>query len=246
MDRKVFLTFDVEAYSVPREFGESGKGKRPDYLPSRIGLEYLLSAVGKATYFVTADFARKFPELTKEIAKRGNELALHGEISRAARDKKVLEKISGKKIFGFRAHRFAASRAEIAGLARKGFSYDSSVNPAFVPGRYFRIAAKKGPHKLEKITEIPISTFAGLPLSFFWFRLLPRSFLDFAAGRLGHQVYYFHPWEFLPVTGDSLRVKLVTAGCGEPFLKKFERHFLVLEKSGAEFKTLGELAQTIS
>ncbi|MFH0961245.1 MAG: DUF3473 domain-containing protein [archaeon] len=235
MDREIFLTFDVEAYSVPAEFGER---KRPDNFPSKTGLEYLLSTVGKATYFVTIDFARKFPKLVGEIPKRGNELALHGEISRARRERKILEKISGRKVRGFRAHRFSASEKEIAGLATLGFSYDSSINPTFVPGRYSRLSAPTSPHKIGEITEIPISTFCGIPLSFLWFRLLPRAFLDLAAGKIERQVYYFHPWEFLPVTGNALRTKLVAAGCGERFLKKFEAHFLRLEKAGAEFRTL--------
>jgi hypothetical protein len=74
---RLFLTFDVDDDGC---------------------LAYLLNSVGKATYFVPLDFARKHTDLTRIIVENGNELGLMG----FPRDKAKLEKLARTKIRGFR------------------------------------------------------------------------------------------------------------------------------------------------
>jgi|GEM_PF-5050990 len=244
--KEIVLTFDLEEYSVPMEFGEK---IGPDFSASERALDYLLSACEKATYFTTIGFAKKFPGRIREIAKKGNEIALHGEIWQARQEKRALEKICKRKVVGFRAHMFRAKREEIAGLAKEGFLYDSSINKTVVPGRYSNFG--RVPRKIGEIVELPITAPLGLPLSFVWFRIFPFGALKALSIVSGDspQVHYFHPWEFSKVkAGRHPLAKLSAYGCGtEAFKEKFEKFFAWEEATrGARFSLACEAAASFS
>ncbi len=244
--KEIVLTFDLEEYSVPNEFGEKTEH---DLAPSERAIDYLLSACGHATYFTTIGFARRFPKRIREIAKRGNEIALHGEIGRAGQEKLVLEKICRRKVVGFRAHMFRAKMEEIAGLAKEGFLYDSSINKTVVLGRYSNLGTI--PKKIGKIVELPITAPLGIPLSFVWFRTVPFKALKSLSIFSGDnpQVHYFHPWEFSKVKeGRNPLAKLSAYGCGtRAFKEKFEKYFAWEEAiRGGRFSLACESAASFS
>jgi polysaccharide deacetylase family protein (PEP-CTERM system associated) len=115
----------------------------------------------KATFFVLGEVAKAVPEVVREIARKGHEIASHSPvhlppkmIPRAEfatllrRDLNLLHDLSGKKPIGFRAPYFSINRSDgwlLELLAESGLSYDSSVVPTWTP--YWGIpSAPKSPY----------------------------------------------------------------------------------------------------
>jgi len=99
----------------------------------------------KATFFVLGWVAERKPELVKEIAGRGHEVASHGYGHRRVynqtqsefrddirRSKALLEQLTGGEIQGYRAPSYSISRSCLWAydeLVAAGYRYDSSVFP---------------------------------------------------------------------------------------------------------------------
>jgi polysaccharide deacetylase family protein (PEP-CTERM system associated) len=99
----------------------------------------------QATFFVLGWVAERFPQLVKEIHKRGHEVACHGYSHRCIyeqtsmefaedvkRAKAILEDIIGKKILGYRAPTYSITKRTLWALdilLALGFEYDSSIFP---------------------------------------------------------------------------------------------------------------------
>jgi polysaccharide deacetylase family protein (PEP-CTERM system associated) len=111
-------------------------------------LDLLEEAGGRGTFFVLGEAARRAPRLVREIARRGHELASHGERHRAlgaetpegfradlAACKARIEDLAGAPVLGFRAPMFSLTTATApwatAVLGELGFAYSSSVVPAW-------------------------------------------------------------------------------------------------------------------
>ncbi len=105
----------------------------------------------KATFFILGEVSTKFPQLVNKIASAGHEIGVHGfthdklfnltpqkakeEISKA---KKILEDLTGDRIYGYRAPAFSLipeTRWIFEILNNLEFLYDSSIIPAKM-GRY--------------------------------------------------------------------------------------------------------------
>lgn len=123
---------------------------RPEQLErtTRRLLDLLEETGGRGTFFVLGEAARRAPGLVREIARRGHELASHGERHRAlaaetpegfrrdlAACKARLEDLGGAPVLGFRAPMFSLTAATApwatAILGELGFAYSSSVLPAW-------------------------------------------------------------------------------------------------------------------
>jgi polysaccharide deacetylase family protein (PEP-CTERM system associated) len=187
-------------------------------------LDVLDEAGVRATFFVLGNVADAYPELVREVARRGHEVGSHTHSHelifnlepaafRADVERSLggLQDLTGQPVLGFRAPEFSVGHLrhwcfEI--LAELGFRYDSSVFPLpharygipEAPRHPFAIATPNG-----EIQEYPLATWdAGrfrLPVAGgSYFRLLPgrllRRALDDidAGGRTA--VLYFHPYEF--------------------------------------------------
>jgi polysaccharide deacetylase family protein (PEP-CTERM system associated) len=177
----------------------------------------------KATFFAMGRLARAFPDLVREVARRGHEIGSHSHnhqlIYRMSPDafreemavaRARLQDLVGEAVLGFRAPEFSVQRLDhwcFDVLAEVGFEYDSSVFPS--PARYgiptaprtpFTIQTKSGP-----IAEFPVASWCmrGHRLAIaggtYW-RLWPRAVLDRALRDLEAEhvpaVLYFHPYEF--------------------------------------------------
>jgi polysaccharide deacetylase family protein (PEP-CTERM system associated) len=109
-----------------------------------------LDAVGaKATFFVLGEVARAVPEIVKDLARRGHEVASHspvhlpprmiprGEMARLMKlDVSLFEDLTGLRPTGFRAPYLAVSRNDgwlLKTLSELGFLYDSSIAPTQTP-----------------------------------------------------------------------------------------------------------------
>ncbi len=154
--KHILLTFDVEEFDWPLQFGHPMTQKQMFEIPKK-GLTDTLALLDKydvqATFFTTANFAKKYSSLIKQMSKK-HEIACHGyqhsdsymkDLSKLSRAKDELEKIIQKKITGFRAPRFEIKN--ISELSRFGFLYDSSMHPTFIPGRYQNVSKKRTIHK---------------------------------------------------------------------------------------------------
>src|SRR3990167_9371348 len=168
--KKIALSFDVEEFDLPREFN-SDIDDEEMYQISYYGCKKLLNLLDvPATFFVTANFAKKYPKLIKEISEK-NEIGLHAD---EHKDKKEIEKIINKKIKGFRAPRFYPPDYKL--LKKLGFEYDSSLNPCFIPGRYNNMFKKRKIHFNEGLKVIPASVYPVIrfPMTFLCFRFFNR------------------------------------------------------------------------
>jgi polysaccharide deacetylase family protein (PEP-CTERM system associated) len=102
----------------------------------------------KATFFTVGRIAESAPQLIRDIAARGHEIAYHshGHVSltkedparfraQTLADKEKLEQLSGQQVIGFRAPRFSLtpqSAWALDVLKECGFQYSSSIMPTDV------------------------------------------------------------------------------------------------------------------
>ncbi|MFZ5955036.1 MAG: polysaccharide deacetylase family protein [Nanoarchaeota archaeon] len=206
--KSILLTFDLEEFDLPREFNQTISDEKM-YSITKNGLDSLTRLLSKykikATFFTTANFAKKYPALIRELSEK-YEIASHGyshsetfSFERLKQAKKEKEKIIGKEINGYRAPRFQIQIKELCGL---NFKYDSSIHPTWLPGRYFNLFEKRKEYDLEDIIEIPPSTLPLVRLPIFWlafknFPLVYSKFftkLNFVSSN--YTMIIMHPWEF--------------------------------------------------
>lgn len=114
-----------------------------------IMLDMLDETNNKATFFILGMLAKYKPELVKEIALRGHEIAIHGQnhqamftMTREAAQKDleesidIVSNITGDKIYGYRAPYFSINETNLwllELLAELGLTYDSSIFPKKMP-----------------------------------------------------------------------------------------------------------------
>ena len=141
----VLLTFDFDA--------ESAQVRKTPNLPvslskgqfaPRVGIRRVLDMLDtygiRATFFTPAWTARQYQQETREIARRGHEVAGHGYLhenfSELSDDEEwkvhqksvdILEEVLGRRPVGFRAPYWEWSTRTLPYLRRFGFMYDSSL-----------------------------------------------------------------------------------------------------------------------
>ncbi|MBI4116673.1 polysaccharide deacetylase family protein [Candidatus Pacearchaeota archaeon] len=209
--KKTLLTIDVEEFDLPREYGVDITDEQM-YNVSKEGLFNIVNLLKrysiKATFFVTANFAMKYPRLLINLDKDGHEIASHGyshssmdqSFNQIKNSKSELERIIKRKIMGYRAPRFNMS--DFKELSDMGFNYDSSIHPTFIPGRYNNLSKPRNPYKIGDILEIPPSVLPFIRLPIFWlaFKNFPRFYQNiFTEANFLSSEYLmlvFHSWEF--------------------------------------------------
>ncbi|MGH7702775.1 MAG: glycosyltransferase, partial [Gemmatimonadales bacterium] len=180
----------------------------------------------RATFFVLGWIADTMPELVREVADRGHEIASKGYYHRGiqqlsppefredlARAREALQRACGQRILGYRvADRWfePADLWALDVLAGEGYEYDSSIAPilySYVARPWCRFAHE---HRFGDRTlwEFPISTasFLGCMVPIAggnYFRQLPHFLIRRAVARWDRVyhapfVMYFHTWEMDP------------------------------------------------
>ena len=111
-----------------------------------------------------------------------------------------MEGITGRKVYGYRQPRmFPVDESEIQ---RVGYHYNSSLNPAFIPGRYIHLTEPRTWFMKDGVLQIPASVTPWFRFPLFWLSLhnLPWTWYKVLANwslrHDGYFVTYFHPWEF--------------------------------------------------
>ena len=223
------LSIDVEDWFQVENHAEAIPRERWPRCELRVGgnvrrlLDLLSAADVHATFFVLGWVAERLPELVRDIARAGHEIASHGwshapiwDLSEAAffdevvRSRRLLEELSGQPVIGYRAPTCSITKSTLwalRSLARAGYRYDSSIFPVR-HDRYGIPDAPSGVHRREEgIWEIPLSVVelsgARLPVAGGgYLRLYPLWLTQWAFRRLERAgrpaVVYLHPWEFDP------------------------------------------------
>ncbi|MDR1980246.1 MAG: polysaccharide deacetylase family protein [Tannerellaceae bacterium] len=256
----ILLSFDIEEFDTPAEYGVTLSVEEQMRL-SVEGVERLLAILKKhdvpATFFCTANFALRAPAILLEMKKRGYEIASHGYNHSSfspedlKKSKEVLERLTGLPVTGYRmARMMPVSDAEVE---RAGYRYNSSLNPAFVPGRYYNLNKPRRWFYTGKVLQIPASVTPCVRFPLFWlsFHHLPFPVYRFLALRtLKHDGYlnlYFHPWEFIEL-GKMKELKLpflITNQSGRKMIKRLDAFIACFKQRGERFGTFSSFIEEI-
>lgn len=186
-------------------------------------LDLLDESGTKATFFVLGWIAEQNPQLIREIASRGHEVASRGFYHRSLsqltteeiredlrKTNAILQAASGQKIVGYRsAEKLSYEKDEriFEILADEGFAYDASFIPSKQNEKRRRFAHQI--HKSGKaLWEFPYSTrnlgLGLLPISGGnYFRQIPYTLMRHAVKDWTKRyeepfIFYFHVWELDP------------------------------------------------
>ena len=257
------LTVDVEDYfhvsalapSIPRETWSTRESRVTANTHKLLDLFAQFGVHG--TFFVLGWVAERHPQLVKDIAAAGHEIACHGFSHRLVydqspaefreetlRSKKLLEDITGSAVLGYRAASYSIVRRSLWALdilVEIGFTYDSSIFPVR-HDRYGIPDAERAPHRMStpaggSIAEWPMATASilgfRLPVAGGgYFRLLPYWLSRWGLDSINRRekrpfMFYLHPWEIDPAQPR------IPAGR----LSRF-RHYTNLEKCEARLRRL--------
>ena len=254
----ILLSFDTEEFDVPREHGVSytlEEGMQVSTEGTHRILDVLKKNAVRATFFCTGNFVRHAPDTIARIKREGHELACHGvdhwqpRESDVSVSKKILEEATGIPAFGYRQPRmFPVSDEEIA---KAGYLYNSSLNPAFIPGRYMHLTAPRTCFMKGDVLQIPASVTPWIRFPLFWLSLhnLPEWMYHWMVRRVlakdGYFVTYFHPWEFYDLREHpELKMPFIIRNhSGRQMCDRLDRLIRMLKQHGHEFGTYTPFAQ---
>jgi polysaccharide deacetylase family protein (PEP-CTERM system associated) len=203
----------------------SGGHRRAIERPTKEILDLFDAHKVKVTFFILGEVAGWYPDLVKDIATRGHEIASHSfrhidlwmhtresfrrELKNA---KSALEELTGKEVLGFRAPNLVIEDWIVPILEEEGFLYDSSVCPSrklmgkfgisrHIPSVPYRLSADSFNPGQGSMVEIPIPVFPYLRLpaaTGIATRVIGRPWTSIALRqslKTGDSLYYFHPYE---------------------------------------------------
>jgi peptidoglycan/xylan/chitin deacetylase (PgdA/CDA1 family) len=258
MHKQILLTFDLEEFDLPLEFGVKINNNE-QFNVTENGLNCLTSLLNKydirATFFTTAAYAERYPSETKALS-NSHEIASHSyfhsnfEPGHLKFSKTKLEEITGKVVSGFRMPRFEKTSS---GLIRDaGYKYESSINPTFIPGRYnnFFHKAKLYTDSSTNLKVLPLSVVPVIRFPLFWLSFKNINFqmylalcnLTLSVNNYLH--LYFHPWEFADLNKFDIPVYIKKIS-GNDYTQRFERLIVELKKRGS-FVSCSEFTGTAS
>lgn len=256
----ILLSFDIEEFDVPREHGVDyslEEGMKVSVEGTNRILDVLSENDVRATFFCTGNFAQNAPEVMKRIMDDGHEIACHGvdhfepKESDFVLSKKIVEEICGVNVVGYRQPRmFPVVEAEIK---KAGYLYNSSLNPAFIPGRYMHLDTPRTWFLKDGVVQIPSSVTPIIRFPLFWLSLhnLPQGLYHVLVRRVlkkdGYFVTYFHPWEFYELKAHpEFKIPfIIKRNSGLDMVKRLDKLVKMLKKNGHEFITYKEFVEKI-
>ena len=249
---RIHLSFDVEEFDLPNEYGADIPLERQLEIGRR-GFEKTLDLLDRldieTTLFTTSRFGEHSADLLRDAASR-HEIASHGVRhdtfveSDFAESRARLMQLTGTEVQGFRMPRLQHVQPGLARAA--GYAYDSSENPVRLPGRYDNRHLPRTPRMEDGLLRIPISATPRLRIPLFWlgFRHLPgpilRSSLDRTLATDHRLVLFFHPWELLEPDRSLPMPGVVRRGGGKRLERRLEKELGRL-KDQAVFARMSEL-----
>ena len=246
--RTILLSFDVEEFDLPLEYGLNFP-LAEQMAVAKEGLDNISEILGdkiiNCTLFTTANFARQFPEEIASLSE-DHEIASHTfyhsffKYEDLLHSRQVLENIISKRVFGIRMPRM--KKIDAGWIKEAGYSYDSSINPTWIPGRYNNISSPRTCYLDEGITRVPASVSANFRIPLFWlaFKNLPYAYYKKLAletlQKDGCLALYFHPWEFTDLSNYNIP-KFIKRKSGIELLNKLNKLVADLKNEG-EFSTI--------
>ncbi len=251
MRKKILLTFDVEEFDLPEEY-QLTIAKDKQLAISTQGLLDVLDVLRKhqvmATFFTTAFYAENNPQIIRQIAADGHEIASHlyyhsdYNPTHILASKQKLEEIIGQEIFGIRIPRLR--KMDLKLIKDAGYLYDSSLNPTYLPGRYNHFFKAKTlffdknanisvlPFSVSPLIRFPLFWLSFKNIPFSWYFLLCKQAL--MADKYLH--LYFHPWEFTDLSEFAIPA-YIKKKSGQILLNQLEKLIMKLKDKG-EFVTV--------
>lgn len=245
---KILFSVDLEEFDIPEEYGQSipMPTKLEVSLQGMKALETLMDKYNvRSTLFTTAFWAQNHADYVRQLSDK-HEIASHTfyhnqfEPADLTRSRQVLSAITGKEVTGLRMP--LMQDIDSAAVAEAGYTYDSSLHPTWLPGRYNHFKANRTLYARENLWILPASVTPVLRIPVFWlvmknapvnlYKLLCRRIL----AKDGYIVLYVHPWEFTDLSAYPLPA-LVKRRDGKKLLNKLEALFAFFSKAGCTFET---------
>jgi len=255
MNQKILLSFDIEEFDIPEEYGQLVEDIVKFQVSSK-GLKSVILLLDKlnikATFFITANFALNHKWIVKEISNK-HEVASHGYyhsdfvLEDLKKSRQVLSQLTGKRVIGFRMPRL--KEVEDREIEKAGYEYNSSMNPTYLPGRYNNFFKTRTRYYSNNLLNIPISVTPLIRFPLFWlsFKNFPLWFIKLASyltiKKDRYLNIYFHPWEFSDLTKFKLP-NYIKKRSGEEMIDRLENYLSWLKTKG-EFISLSEFKQKI-
>lgn len=257
----VLLSFDIEEFDMPFEYNKSIDFK--DQIQISIAgttsiLDLLKKNKLKATFFSTVTFAKNAPGIIQRIITEGHELASHGVFHSDFKNEHLLEsrlaleELSGLEIKGYRMARMMP--VDEAEIQNAGYTYNSSINPTWLPGRYNNRHISRTYFMQSGVLQIPasVSPLSRFPLFWLSFHNLPLWYYKHLAKRTyqwdGYLNVYFHPWEFTDLK-DKERFGFpgyVSKNTGQDMIGRMDLFMQWINKNKYPCGTISQFTKTIS
>ena len=256
----VLLSFDIEEFDMPLEY----KGEIPfeeQLSISRKGLQNILLLLkkhqAKATFFSTVVFAENNKDLIEQLLNEGHELASHTwfhsefKIEDLKKSREKLTELFNTRITGLRMPRMM--KVDEKEVEKAGYSYNSSVNPTFLPGRYNNLKVSRTHFKEGKVLQIPASVSPNFRIPLFWlsFHNFPLNFYKKLAKDVlkkdGYLNIYFHPWEFAEIKNPDFKLPGFTIkNSGNEMIERFDEFLKFLNQKKYQFGTFQKFQENIT
>jgi peptidoglycan/xylan/chitin deacetylase (PgdA/CDA1 family) len=233
--RQVLLSFDIEEFDVPAEYGIDIPFDQQisiSVLGTQRILDLLKESGIKATFFSTVVFAKSAQHVIDRIVGEGHELASHGWFHSSFENKDLLAsknelgRISGFDVKGFRMARMM--NVDDTAIKDAGYLYNSSLNPIYLPGRYNNFTSRRTAFNEHGLVHLPASATPLFRIPLFWlsFHHLPSWFYRMACERTiindSYLNIYFHPWEFADISDPQLGLPwLIKKNTGDKMVTRF-------------------------
>jgi len=257
----ILLSFDIEEFDMPFEYGKAISFEDQIDISIRgtiIILDLLQKHGLRATFFSTVVFAINAPDLIKRIKNEGHELASHTyyhskfELQDLLNSKLKLQEISGAEVYGFRMPRMMPVSVEQ--IENAGYSYNSSINPTWLPGRYNNLSSPRIYFKQGKVIQLPASVSPLLRIPLFWlaFHNFPLWLYKYLLKKTYHKDsyinIYFHPWEFIDLNNKERFgfPKYVSKNSGNKMVERMDRLMQWINSKNYKCSTIIDFVKDIT
>lgn len=248
----ILLSFDIEEFDMPAEYQREISFWEQIRISTE-GTEKILELLKRqgvsATFFCTANFAIHAPEIMQRIISEGHEVASHGYFHSSftnkdlLKSKKVIESITGTPVSGFRMARMKP--VDEKEIYNAGYSYNSSLNPTWLPGRYNNMDKPRRMFMKENVHQLPASVTPLLRFPLFWlsFHNLPLWLYKYLCSVTykadKYLNLYFHPWEFTELRNELWGLPgYVKKNSGDNMVERMESLILYFKQRNANFCTI--------
>ncbi|THU41771.1 DUF3473 domain-containing protein [Niastella caeni] len=209
--RYILMSFDVEEFDMPLEYNQNltiEEQMETGHKGLQATMSVLNGTEANYTFFTTANFANWFPDSIRQLSRK-HEIASHTfyhsqyKTADLLQSRLKLEEITGEPVYGLRMPRLM--KVPMQDVIEAGYSYDSSMNPTWIPGRYNNLTLPRTIYTDENMLRVPASVSPRMRIPLFWlaFKNMPYSLFKYltiqALKKDGYVCLYFHPWEFTDI-----------------------------------------------